>query len=88
MLALRAAALAGVGVMQLPTMKVCDQIEAGTLTRVLPLWAPRRARSFMPCSASRRGLMPAVRALVDLLVARFNGLVEDWTPSTGRFRRP
>lgn len=76
MLALRAAAVAGVGVVQLPTMMVCDQIEAGTLTRVLPLWAPRR-EIIHAVFASRRGLLPAVRALVDFLVDRFNALVED-----------
>lgn len=76
MLALRAAAVAGVGVVQLPTMMVRDQVAAGTLVQVLPGWAPRR-EIIHAVFASRRGLLPAVRALVDYLVGRFEALEED-----------
>ncbi|OUM04026.1 LysR family transcriptional regulator [Variovorax sp. JS1663] len=76
MLALRAAAVAGVGVVQLPTMMVCDQIEAGQLVRVLPAWAPRR-EIVHAVFASRRGLLPAVRGLIDFLAARFDAIDED-----------
>ena len=76
MLALRAAAVAGVGVVQLPKMMVCDQVAAGALIHVLPDWAPRReiVHAVFP---SRRGLLPAVRGLIDFLAARFQEIDED-----------
>ncbi|WP_198970843.1 LysR family transcriptional regulator [Xylophilus sp. ASV27] len=76
MLALRAAAIAGVGVVQLPSMMVRGQIERGELVHVLPGWAPRR-EIIHAVFASRRGLLPAVRALVDFLAQRFQALDED-----------
>lgn len=74
--ALRAAAIAGVGVVQLPSMMVREQIERGTLVHVIPGWAPRR-EIIHAVFASRRGLLPAVRALVDFLAERFRVLAED-----------
>ncbi len=76
MLALRAAALAGVGVVQLPSMMVREQIERGELVHVIPGWAPRR-EIIHAVFASRRGLLPAVRALLDFLAERFEALDED-----------
>jgi DNA-binding transcriptional LysR family regulator len=57
-------------------MMVCDQIEAGELVRVLPEWAPRR-EIVHAVFASRRGLLPAVRGLIDFLAARFDAIDED-----------
>lgn len=76
MLALRAAAIAGVGVVQLPSMMVREQIERGDLVHVIPGWAPRR-EIIHAVFASRRGLLPSVRALVDFLAERFQALDED-----------
>lgn len=76
MLALRAAALAGVGVVQLPSMMVREQIARGELIHVIQGWAPRR-EIIHAVFASRRGLLPAVRALVDFLAERFAALDED-----------
>lgn len=76
MLALRAAAMAGVGIVQLPTMMVRDQIASGALVQVLPGWAPRR-EIVHAVFASRRGLLPAVRVLIDFLTRRFAELDED-----------
>jgi len=76
MLALRAAALAGVGVVQLPSMMVREQIARGELVHVIPGWAPRR-EIIHAVFASRRGLLPAVRALLDFLAERFEALDED-----------
>lgn len=76
MLALRAAAVAGVGVVQLPSMMVREQIARGELVHVIPGWAPRR-EIIHAVFASRRGLLPAVRALVDFLAERFQALDED-----------
>ncbi|WP_321958722.1 LysR family transcriptional regulator [Burkholderia cenocepacia] len=76
MLALRAAAVAGVGVVQLPTMMVRDEVSRGELVTVLPDWAPRR-EIVHAVFASRRGLLPAVRALLDFLAERFAELEPD-----------
>lgn len=76
MLALRAAAIAGVGVVQLPSMMVREQIGRGELVHVIPGWAPRR-EIIHAVFASRRGLLPAVRSLVDFLADRFHALDED-----------
>lgn len=76
MLALRGAAMAGVGIVQLPTMMVRDQIASGALVQVLPGWAPRR-EIVHAVFASRRGLLPAVRVLIDFLTRRFAELDED-----------
>ncbi|MGZ2744198.1 LysR family transcriptional regulator [Burkholderia stagnalis] len=76
MLALRAAAVAGVGIVQLPTMMVRDEIAQHTLSAVLPDWAPRR-EIVHAVFASRRGLLPSVRALLDFLAQRFAELEPD-----------
>ncbi|MDR8730428.1 LysR family transcriptional regulator [Burkholderia pseudomultivorans] len=76
MLALRAAAVAGVGVVQLPTMMVRDEVARGELATVLPDWAPRR-EIVHAVFASRRGLLPAVRALLNFLGERFAELDPD-----------
>lgn len=67
MAALRDAAMAGVGVVQLPTMMIWQDIEAGRLVDVLPEWRPRPGiiHAVFP---SRRGLLPSVRALLDFMV--------------------
>ena len=75
MLILRKAAMAGVGVVQLPAMIVRDQLVEGRLVRLLPDWAPRREiiHAVFP---SRRGLLPSVRGLVDYLAQRFGSVEE------------
>ncbi len=74
--ALRAAAVAGVGIVQLPTMMLTEQIARGELIQVLQGWQPRR-EIIHAVFASRRGLLPSVRALLDLLAERFSNLKED-----------
>jgi DNA-binding transcriptional LysR family regulator len=76
MIALRHAAMAGVGVVQLPVVMARDQLAAGLLVRVVPDWAPRREiiHAVFP---SRRGLLPSVRALIVFLAQRFEILHED-----------
>lgn len=76
MIALRNAALAGVGVVQLPTLMVCDQLLDGSLIKLIPDWAPRR-EIIHAVFSSRRGLMPSVRALIDYLAQRFEAIDED-----------
>ena len=76
MIALRIAAIAGVGVVHLPLLMVSDEIRDGQLVRLLPSWAPKRqvVHAVYP---SKRGLLPSVRALLDYLGARFSELRED-----------
>ncbi|MET3131014.1 DNA-binding transcriptional LysR family regulator [Oxalobacteraceae bacterium GrIS 1.11] len=76
MLALRSAALAGLGIVQLPTMMLRDQLADGSLLRLIPDWAPRREIIHI-VFPSRRGLLPSVRALSDYLARRFAALNED-----------
>jgi DNA-binding transcriptional LysR family regulator len=76
MLALREAAMAGVGVVQLPILMVRDQLASGELVRVLEAWEPRREviHAVFP---SRRGLLPSVRTLVDFLIDEYARMVEE-----------
>ncbi|MFT8550915.1 MAG: LysR substrate-binding domain-containing protein [Acetobacter okinawensis] len=66
MVVLREAALAGVGVVQLPTIMVWKDVEAGRLVQALPRWTPR-AGLVHAVFPSRKGLMPAVRSLLDFM---------------------
>lgn len=76
MLALRLAALAGVGAVALPSMVVEDELKQGRLVMLVPQWRPRGGviHAVYP---SRRGLLPAVRALIDFLALRFEQIVEE-----------
>lgn len=67
---LRAAAVAGQGVVQLPAMLLGDELRSGRLVRLLPDWCSKGAvvHAVFP---SRRGLLPSVRALIDFLVRKF-----------------
>ncbi|KAG1583554.1 hypothetical protein G6F46_015090 [Rhizopus delemar] len=75
MIALRAAAVAGVGVLMLPRMMISEELARGALVPVLPEWVPKHGivHAVFP---SRRGLLPAVRALLDFLAERFEALDE------------
>lgn len=76
MSALRSAAIAGAGIVQLPTMMVVDQLARGELVRVVPQWAARR-EIVHAVFASRRGLLPSVRTLIDFLAEQFQHLDEE-----------
>ncbi|MBY4869510.1 LysR family transcriptional regulator [Burkholderia sp. Bp9017] len=75
MIALRQAAVAGAGIVQLPTMMVSDELRRGELIRILPDWLPKSGivHAVFP---SRRGLLPSVRALLDFLVDEFARIEE------------
>jgi DNA-binding transcriptional LysR family regulator len=62
------AALNGVGVVQLPCMVVEEDLRKGELIDIIPGWAPKGGivHAVFP---SRRGLLPAVRMLIDYLAA-------------------
>lgn len=76
MITLRAAVLAGVGVVQLPAMMVREQLANGSLVRLLPDWALRREIIHV-AFPTRRGLIPAVRSLIDFLAEQFAAVEED-----------
>lgn len=76
--AIKAAALAGLGIAALPAYLCRDEVAAGALARVLPGWTKGDAKLTL-LTSSRRGQLPAVRALVDFLVAEYPALVA--TPS-------
>jgi DNA-binding transcriptional LysR family regulator len=73
MVALRLAALRGVGVCQFPTFVVQDDIKAARLIDLLPSWAPK-AGIIHAAFPSRRGLLPSVRTLLDFLVKEYAAL--------------
>jgi DNA-binding transcriptional LysR family regulator len=64
------AALLGAGVVQLPEIQVRQDLLQGRLVEVLPCWLPRSGiiHAVFP---SRRGLLPAVRHLIDFLATEF-----------------
>nr|WP_180203654.1 LysR substrate-binding domain-containing protein [Pseudomonas sp. SbOxS1]NYU03394.1 LysR family transcriptional regulator [Pseudomonas sp. SbOxS1] len=71
LLALRHAAVAGIGIVHLPSVVVRDEIAAGQLVELVPGWAPRSGviHAIFP---SRRGLLPSVRTLIDFLGEEFS----------------
>lgn len=64
------AAIAGVGVVQLPTMVARDDIKAGRIVDLLPQWRPV-AGTVQAIFPSRRGLLPSIRSLIDFLAAEY-----------------
>ncbi len=76
MFSLRAAAVAGLGVVQLPAMILGDELRKGSLLRVLPQWCSKGAVVHV-VFPSRRGLLPAVRALIDFLARKFEELPDE-----------
>lgn len=64
------AALAGVGVVKLPTMVANEHIASGKLVDVVPGWTPQGGivHAVFP---TRRGLLPSVRSFIDFLAAEY-----------------
>lgn len=69
------AALAGVGVVKLPSMVADEHIAAGRLVNVTPGWTPR-AGIVHAVFPTRRGLLPSVRSLIDFLAAEYAALAD------------
>ncbi|WP_206997796.1 LysR substrate-binding domain-containing protein [Trinickia mobilis] len=74
---LRIAAIGGLGVAVLPRELVAADIQAGTLRHLLPdlSTTPGLVHAVFP---TRRGMVPAVRHLLDALVAGFEELTRTW----------
>lgn len=70
---LLAAAIAGVGVVKLPSMVADEHIASGALINVTPGWTPPGGivHAVFP---SRRGLLPSVRGFIDFLAAEYSAL--------------
>ncbi|VVE65128.1 LysR family transcriptional regulator [Pandoraea captiosa] len=76
MIAIRNAAIAGVGIAHLPTMMVTEHLADGSLVRLLPQWAPK-PEILHAVFPSRRGLLPSLRLLLDHLAAAFAQMEEE-----------
>jgi DNA-binding transcriptional LysR family regulator len=72
MTAVREAATAGLGVALLPWHVCLQALQAGELVQVLPDWRGQKGIVHLVFT-TRRGLPPAVRALIDHLAAKFPG---------------
>ncbi len=64
--ALRMAALAGIGVAQMPNLMIEQDLADGQLEAVLPGWSSPHINVYAVCP-SGRGLLPAIRAVIDHL---------------------
>jgi len=71
---LRAAALAGLGIAQLPESVVREDLQSGALARVLPDWNTPEGIVHV-VFPSRRGLLLAVRAFIDFLRERLPAVI-------------
>jgi DNA-binding transcriptional LysR family regulator len=71
---LRAAAVAGLGITKLPENVVRADLDMGKLERVLPQWNTPVGIAHL-VFPTRRGLLPAVRALIDFLAAKLPATV-------------
>jgi DNA-binding transcriptional LysR family regulator len=67
---LRAAAVAGLGVALIPDHFCVEELHDGRLVRLLPDWSKQPGLVHLVFTG-RRGLTPAVRALIDHLVIGF-----------------
>ena len=71
---LHAAVLAGLGVARLPEIVVRDDLKSGALVRVLPSWRSPQGIVHV-VFPTRRGMLPAVRALIDFLAERLPAML-------------
>jgi DNA-binding transcriptional LysR family regulator len=72
LLTLKFAALQGTGICVLPDYMCADELRKGELVQVLPGWAPPPAK-VLAVFPSRRGMVPAVRRLLDFLGESIRG---------------
>jgi DNA-binding transcriptional LysR family regulator len=73
---LMALARQGLGITMLPETVCADAIRKGELEVVLPDWRLPQGISHL-VFASRRGLLPAVRAMIDFLAEKMPALIEE-----------
>jgi DNA-binding transcriptional LysR family regulator len=75
MVALRVAALRGIGVCQFPSFIVADDVRSGRLIDLLPEGSPNSGIIHI-AFPSKRGLLPSVRALIEFLGNEYRKLGE------------
>jgi DNA-binding transcriptional LysR family regulator len=68
MIALKQAAIAGLGIVALPGYVCREDVRSGALRRVLPTWLAGDS-TFTALIPYRQGLLPSVRVFVDYLAA-------------------
>jgi DNA-binding transcriptional LysR family regulator len=73
---LMALARQGLGITMLPETVCADAIRNGELEVVLPDWRLPQGIAHL-VFASRRGLLPAVRAMIDFLAEKMPALIEE-----------
>jgi DNA-binding transcriptional LysR family regulator len=73
---LRSAALAGIGVVQMPRKLVHEHLQRGELVQLVPQWLPR-TEVIHAVFPTRRGLLPSVRAFIDFLAVSFGEVERD-----------
>lgn len=76
MAALKQAVCAGVGCAELPRMMVHDELASGALLTLLPDWQSP-AGLVQAAFATRRGMRPAVRQVLDALGAAFKRMADE-----------
>lgn len=74
------AALHGVGIAVLPGLMIQRDIEAGRLVEILPQWRPK-AGTICAVFPSRRGLLPAMRVLLNFLAEQMDHLRDEAAPA-------
>ncbi len=79
---LREAAIEGLGIGLLPEYVCRDGFETGRLVRILPDWAARQGILHLVFT-SRRGQLPGVRAVIDLLADVLSPRSEAWVRANG-----
>jgi DNA-binding transcriptional LysR family regulator len=82
---LQSAALAGLGIVSLPTFAVEDEVAAGRLKPVLPAWSTRDL-DIHAVFPSHKSLSPALRAFVDLAARHLGERLGPGTRSVGTTR--
>jgi DNA-binding transcriptional LysR family regulator len=75
MTALKQAAIAGLGVVALPSYVCRDDVRSGALRRVLPTWLADDS-TITALIPYRQGLLPSVRVFIDYLAAEFPKAVQ------------
>lgn len=76
------AAISGAGVAFVPLRAIWSALTEGTVQRILKDWASPEFHINV-CYLSRRGMLPAVRMLVDHLVERISVTVDDFRRQAG-----
>jgi DNA-binding transcriptional LysR family regulator len=82
MLSLKQAAIAGLGVVALPSYVCREDVKSGALRRVLPDWIAGES-TLTALTPYRQGLLPSVRAFIEHLAAEIPKAVVIYAPISG-----